>query len=347
MNKKYERRQKGVSWPKFFRRVDVKAEAKKRLDNIETRLKNQLACLSQTQEPKIGPDSHCHTPYSCEYWEHCTASKPTDWVFYMPNFTAKQRVEVQALGVESISAIPDDFHLSSRQKIVRDVTRNGKLFVASDLSQRLDGFGPPAFYLDFEAFLPAVPLYQGTRPYQTIPFQWSLHRADSKGNVSHQDFLAESDADPRRKFAETLIAALKSAKWPVITYSSYEQTRLTELATSFPDLKRPIAAIVRRLSDLLPVIRGGLYHPGFDFSYSIKTVAPSVCPDVTYDDLQDVADGASASTAFWLMASGRIDATTTARLRHSLRVYCHRDTLAMLKLHQALNMLAARSQRKS
>jgi Domain of unknown function(DUF2779) len=97
--------------------------------------------------------------------------------------------------------------------------------------------------------------------------------------------LADGDLDPRRQFAVTLIAALKGAKWPIIVYSSYEQTRLMELARSFPDLKRPIAAIVRRLSDLLPVVRSGIYHPGFEFSNSIKNVAPALCPDVIYDDL--------------------------------------------------------------
>jgi hypothetical protein len=47
------------------------------------------------------------------------------------------------------------------------------------------GYGPPAFYLDFEAFLPAVPLYVGTKPYQVLPFQWSLHRVDSDGATGH------------------------------------------------------------------------------------------------------------------------------------------------------------------
>lgn len=247
------------------------------------------------------------------------------------------------LGAESISEIPDDFRLSPRQEIIRDVTRNGKPFIASDLSERLHGFEPPAYYLDFEAFLPAVPLYPHTRPYQTIPFQWSLHQTDSKGNLSHQDFLAEGDLDPRRRFVETLIDALKGAEWPIIVYSSYEQARLAELAAAFPDLKRRIAAIVRRLSDLLPVVRGGLYYPGFEFSNSIKTVAPALCPDVTYDDLDQVADGAAASTAFWLMASGRADAETSVRLRRSLRQYCHRDTWAIVRLHQALNTLAVAS----
>jgi hypothetical protein len=134
VNKNHVRGRKEVSWPKFFRRLEVKTKARRRLDGIETRLKQQFACLSRTQAPKIEPDAHCHAPYSCEHWEHCTASKPTDWTFHMPNLSAGKLAELRVLGVEAISAIPPDFRLSPRQKIIRDVTRNGKPFVASDLS---------------------------------------------------------------------------------------------------------------------------------------------------------------------------------------------------------------------
>ncbi len=341
VNKAYVRGHNSVSWPKFFSRVDVKAEAKKRLDGIETRLRKQRACLARAKAPKIEPESHCHTPVSCEHWESCTASKPSDWVFYMPNFRSARREELRALGIESISAIPDDFRLSPRQTVIREATRNGALHVSPDLSLRLSGFGPPAFYLDFEAFLPAVPLYHGTRPYQTIPFQWSLHHVDANGVVSHREFLADAGPDPRRQFAETLVAALKGSKLPIVVYSSYEQTRLAELATHFRDLKQPLRGIIRRLADLLPVVRSAIYHPNFDFSSSIKTAAPALCPDVTYDDLDDIADGGAASTAFWLMANGRVDAATSTRLRKSLLAYCQRDTWAMVRLHQGLIALAS------
>jgi hypothetical protein len=249
VNKDYVRGQKGISWSRFFRRVEVKTEARDQLDGIEARLKKQLSCLSRTLAPKVEPDGHCHAPYSCEHWERCTASKPADWVFYMPNFNAARRAELQALDVESISAIPDDFPLSPRQAIIRDATWNGKPFVAPDLSERLGGFGPPAFYLDFEAFLPAVPLYPGTRPYQAIPFQWSLHRVDSGGALSHQEFLADADSDPRRSFADTLVSALRGTKLPIIVYSPYERTQLNALAALFPDVARPIGSVVRRLNE--------------------------------------------------------------------------------------------------
>jgi hypothetical protein len=115
---------------------------------------------------------------------------------------------------------------------------------------------------------------------------------------------------------------------------------MSTLAAFFPGIAKAISSIVRRLSDLLPVVRGGVYHPGFGFSNSIKNAAPALCPDITHDDLEDIADGAAASTAFWLMANGRADAETSARLRRSLPAYCHRDTWAMVRLHQALYALA-------
>jgi hypothetical protein len=108
-------------------------------------------------------------------------------------------------------------------------------------------------------------------------------------------------------------------------------------------LAKPLRSIVKRLADLLPVVRSGVYHPDFDFSSSIKTAAPALCPDIRYDDLTEIADGSAASTAFWLMATGRVEATTSARLRRSLRKYCERDTWAMVRLHQVLHVLAASS----
>jgi hypothetical protein len=126
---------------------------------------------------------------------------PTDWVYRMPKFNAARRAELKVLGVESISAIPDDFRLSPRPEIIRDATRTGKPFVASDLSERLDGFGPPAFYLDFEAFFPAVPLYPRTRPYQTIPVRFieSIPKGISgTGNSLRRAIWTRGAGSPRR-----------------------------------------------------------------------------------------------------------------------------------------------------
>jgi len=339
VNTAYVRGTGGIVWSEFFARVDVDGAVATALADLPSRLPAMRACLGRAALPKAEPGAQCGSPYPCEFWDRCTAHKPADWVFYLPRRTRKQADALQAQGIETISAIPPDFPLSARQSVIREATATGRPFVAPTLVQLLHRFGPPACYLDFEAMMPPIPLYEGTRPYQTIPFQWSLHTLAGGGTLSHSEFLAR-DGDPRRAFAETLIEALIGVDAPIVVYSAYEQTRLKELAALFPDLKDPLNAIIVRLADLLPIVRSAVYFPDAGFSNSIKAIGPALCPDFTYDDLEDIADGATASTAFLQVASGHVTTPEEIdRLRAALRVYCQRDTLAMVEVHRALMQL--------
>jgi Domain of unknown function(DUF2779) len=177
---------------------------------------------------------------------------------------------------------------------------------------------------------PPIPLYQCTRPYQTVPFQWSLHATDGEGVLHHREFLAEGGGDPRRRFAETLIEALAAFDGPILVYSAYEKSRLKQLAGEFPDLSESLNALIARLVDLLPIVRGAVYFPEFRFSNSIKSVAPALCPGFGYDDLEGVADGGAASAAFLQLASGSLTVPDEIdHLRAALLAHCQRDTLAM------------------
>jgi hypothetical protein len=124
------------------------------------------------------------------------------------------------------------------------------------------------------------------------------------GVLHHREFLAKGDGDPRRLFAETLIETLARFDGPILVYSAYEPTRLKDLAGEFPDLSESLNALIVRLVDLLPIVRGAVYFPEFKFSNSIKSVAPALCPGFGYADLEGVADGGAASAAFLQFASG-------------------------------------------
>ena len=233
-----------------------------------------------------------------------------------------------------------------RETVIRDAIVSGEPYVGSDLSQQLQPFGPPALYLDFEAMMPPIPLHEGTRPYQTIPFQWVAPPGGRRRRHLSQGISCGWRRRPPRQFAETLIDALSSSNLPIIVYSTYEQTRLRELAVQFPDLAEALAAIIARLADLLPIVRSSVYLPEFGFSNSIKSVGPALCLDFTYQDLDGVADGAAASTAFLQIASGAISiADKVVDLRSQLLAYCEHDTLAMVKAHAGLKHLAAGSHR--
>ena len=96
----------------------------------------------------------------------------------------------------------EDVNLTEHQAIIRDVYRTGNPYISPNLKSALRTFGPPAYYLDFETISPAIPLYPGTRPYERLPFQWSLHERDEKGDLQHSGFLADGRNDPREAFAE-------------------------------------------------------------------------------------------------------------------------------------------------
>lgn len=342
VNRAYVRGSAGICWADFFARMDVGDAIAQRQIDLPDRLPAMRYCLAMAQPPNIEPGKQCDSPYTCEFKDACTASKPEDWIAYLPRLASSQARALTALGIEAISAIPADFSLSWKQAIIRDVTASGTPYIAPDLARLLGGFGPPSCYLDFEAMMPPIPLYEGTRPYQTIPFQWSLHAASGDGTLHHREFLASGDSDPRREFAETLIAAAHAFEGAIVVYSAYEKTRLRELAVQFPDLRAALIAISDRLVDLLPVVRGAVYFPEFWFSNSIKSVAPALCPGFGYHDLEGVADGLAASAAFLRLACGDLpDREGATRLRAALLAYCHRDTMAMVEVHRALVRLAS------
>jgi hypothetical protein len=338
VNADYVRGCGGIHWPAYFRRTDLTLAARLRLHRVPERLSNFDSVVHAEFAPAREPGAQCSKPYGCPFRGHCTAAKPDDWVGNLPRISRRHRTLLSQLGVERIGDIPWDFPLSRAQRRVCDVVRGESPRFAETLAGALRAAGPPARYLDFEAMSPAVPLYAGTRPYQRIPFQYSLHRVDGAGALRQTGFLARPEAgDPRRLLAERLLAAVgPECDEPILVYSSYEAGVVAELAREFPDLAAPLGKLRARLFDLLAVVREHVYHPAFAGSFSLKTVAPVLVPEIGYADLDDVTGGGEAALAFERMARGEVVGDEAAALREALEAYCACDTLALAKLHHVL-----------
>jgi len=334
VNSAYVRGDGEIDWRRFFRRQDVTAAVEGLGADVPARVQFLHAVLALEASPAIEPSRHCGTPHACEFWNHCTRDKPADWVFYLPG---PDRFEAfRAAGIERIADIPDGFPLSGRQERARAVLFAGREFVSTDLGAALAPAGPPACYLDFETMNPAVPVYPGTRPYEHIPFQWSLHHLDVAGILEHREFLAGGRVDPRRELVAMLLDAAGDRPEPILVYSAFEARTLDALAAAVPERATALAALRARLVDLLPIVRGHVYHQAFKGSFSLKAVAPALVPDLGYEDLDDIAGGDDAASAFAAIVQGAVSEAEEARIRSALRVYCERDTLALVELHRAL-----------
>ena len=335
VNKDYVLKKRGLEPNRYFRRVDVTADAKKRLPGIPGMIKTFLKIIDKDRAPDIEPWTQCHSPYDCEFLDRCTANKPKDWIFNLPRLGEKRGELLRAKGIESIAKIPEDVSLTKQQAVIRDVYRTGRPYVSSGLNAALRNFGPPAYYLDFETMSPAIPLYQGTRPYERLPFQWSLHERDKKGELQHSGFLADGGDDPREAFVESLLEKLAPSTEPIIVYSSFERSTLNQLASALNQHRSAIEGIISRLCDLLAIMREHVYYADFRGSYSIKAVGPTIAPNISYVDLDYVANGGDAAWAFERIVSGRCKSEEN-NLRQALMEYCRRDTLAMVEIHLRL-----------
>jgi hypothetical protein len=335
----YARGASGIDWPRFFGRQEVLVDAEYLLDDLPDRLAELRATLAGA-EPDVGPSPHCRVPRLCAFWEHCSAGKPGDWIGRLPGMRSTEFQALVSAGVERIPQVPEQFPLKPRQARARAAHLRGGRVVDAGLGEALANTGPPAAYLDFEALAAAVPLFAGMRPYQPIPFQWSLHRVDAHGERSHAEFLAPSAGDPRRAFAESLAAELTRDELPIHVYSSYEANVITGLARALPELAEPLERLLPRLVDLLPIVRDHVYDPSFAGSFSIKRVGPALVPGFGYGDLEAVANGGEAARAIGELVAGSLDPEAALRLRGALLAYCARDTLALVELHRALRELA-------
>jgi hypothetical protein len=320
----------------LFLRRDVTLEVAARQSEIPSRLAAMREVLAASSAPAIEPDHHCFDPYDCPFWDHCTQAKPARWVFYLPG-GRRTFQELVSREIQTIDEIPASFRLTGIQQRMK----NNVEWIGPGLKEELAAFRYPIHHLDFETFMPAIPRYANTRPYQTIPFQWSNHIGSRDGQMRHEQYLCTDSKDPREEFARTLLESI-GREGRICVYSGYEARILKELADAFPRLRPELEGAIERFWDLLSVVRAHYYHPAFAGSFSIKSVLPAVVPGLAYDDLE-IREGGMASLQYYRMIFEVTDPQEKARLGTALLKYCERDTLAMVELRKALLAKAAGS----
>ena len=319
----------------LFRRHPLTMQANRLQDRIGAQVQEMLAMLGGNAAPAIAPGEQCFEPYECPYYSHCTRDFvwPDHGIEDLPWLGRELRRQLKDEGIEEIGDIPEQFPLNDLQRVVRRAVRENRAVVHGNVSEALAGLRAPVRYLDFESFAPAIPRFAGTRPYDAVPFLFSVHTERNGLPPDHSDYLHDQNDDPRSQLVDRLIDAL-GTRGSICTYSTYEQSVLDALAVAVPERAQELAAVSARLFDLLPVVRGTYYHPGFRGSFSLKRVLPVLAPEMGYGDLE-VTDGRTASVHYMQALRSR-ESLERQKTFYNLRAYCERDTLALVRLHEAL-----------
>lgn len=309
---------------------------------LKLRLREQFRILAEDKPPDVPTGPPCISPFVCEFFYHCNHPKPDDYIGYLPRLDANAIQELEEMGVESVRDMSADFHLNEAQRRACTAIQTGQPWFSADLKNQFDSLKYPLYFMDFETVNPAIPRFSGMRPYDHLPFQWSVHVQRQPGEApEHFEFLAMDSGDPRTPFICSLGEALGESDGSVVVYNEkFESQRLWELASWRPGYTDRIRGIQRRLWDMLPVVRNHVYHPAFGGSFSLKAVLPALVPDMTYEGME-VPHGQAAGLAWESMIRGDCSESEQQAKRKALLEYCGQDTLALVRLLETLQSSCA------
>ncbi len=299
----------------------------------------RLAAGSTRPDVRVG--MHCYQPYDCDFRAFCWPLATPYPVPALGGSKAKHAEWVNR-GYTDLRDIPRD-----HCRPPAFTGSRGKAELLPGARQTLEALGYPRYYLDFETIGPAVPIWAGTRPYESLPVQWSIHTDDGTGDgllmsLQHDEFLDLSGEPPMRALAVKMIDTLGTTG-PVFMYTDYERRVILDLLDRFPDLEDRLRPVLARLIDLAEIVRAHYYHPRMLGSWSIKAVGPAIAPHLDYAQLDGINEGMAASEGFLEAIRPDTKPARKAELERQLLRYCRFDTEVMVEIVRFLCRTSTRS----
>jgi len=111
--------------------------------------------------------------------------------------------------------------------------------------------------------------------------------------------------------------------------------QLNGLARYLPQQRNPLQNLLGRFKDLQKLVRKYYCHSGFHGSFSLKFVLPALVPEMDYKNLA-IQEGSLASLEYLRMLEPSTSSKEKEKIEKNLLEYCCYDTLAMLKIREAI-----------
>ena len=313
------------------------------LEKIEKTINDINLMLGKEQEPETLFSGNCKF---CEYNDYCTKNIPSDNIESLYGIGTK----AYSLYNQNIFTISDyikspEYEPSKNFRVDKQIelaTQNiTEPYIDSEkLVEFLDKVKYPIYYLDFEMANSVIPIFNGFKPFERYPFQYSLHTEYENGKIEHREFLGES-INCIRELAEQLVKDIPSGAQLVIYDASSEIDCIKYLAEKFSDLSEHLLSLTNDYVDLLEPFKNVYYYNiKQGGSNSIKHVMPALCPEMAndYNKLDEVHNGCDALTTFHTLIEKK-GTDDYEKIRKAMLEYCKLDTLSMVKILNKLKEL--------
>lgn len=296
-------------------------------NNVEENSEQYIKIIEQVNPPEILISKNCNNPFECPLKKACWGNLPDNHVLQLTSW--RKYWELFKDGILDIKDIPKNVELSPKDQLIKKAVDENKILITkNEISDFLKDLQYPLYYFDFETFDTAIPIFNQTKPYQKIPFQYSLHIQDENNKVNHLDFLAQGEKDPRPPLLRKLKNEIGKTGDIIVYHKSFEISILKDLARDFPENKDWIENMIDRIVDLEgPFKKLHYYHPKQKGKTSLKVILPAITGR-DYSDLK-ISDGADASMQFFY-SHIKADLNNLEKIRENLLNYCCLDTEGMI-----------------
>ncbi len=325
--------------------LDVTERVHRRMAAMEGEIERARTALGDPHTPGVCLCDMGTRGTRCPTFDHFHPGWPSgDTIYDLGSINTRTIGEAIARGVVRLADWPDDIAVLPRQRLQIDVLKRGEAHLdRRRIRHLLDGLRFPLHFLDYETFQTAVPVFDGCAPWAQVPFQYSLHVVEADGSTAHREFLwTDRGACPVPALVRQLRREIQPGGSVIVWNQPFEAARNREMAELVPEAADFLLDVNERMIDLMDVVKKGWWvHPNFNGSASIKKVLPVVAPELAYE-LLDIGDGAAASETWFAAVMGDPEAMTDderAAVFAALRIYCRRDTEALIRILRRLETL--------
>ncbi|MBT7189150.1 MAG: DUF2779 domain-containing protein, partial [Anaerolineae bacterium] len=310
------------------------------VDNISAEVKGNIAEVAAKREKTIAvalsdsPEGiqHCYKPKDCPCLDLCHPVFPKHSIYSIPRITKKKKIQLLEQGILEIKNLPDTFPLNDKQRKIVEITKKNEAYIDKEaIKQEFNNFEYPLYFLDYETFLSAIPLFDTYHPQQQMVFQYSLHKMDTfDGEAVHSEHLSTTKNDPSTSLVTELKKSIGNTGTVFVWNKAFEITRNKEMAQINPKYADFLNELNNRIYDLGDFIKKGFYlHPDFLGSWSIKKVLPVMVPELSYEGM-DIGKGDQAMMAWWDLVNDELPDHKAEKTKTALLEYCKLDSYAMV-----------------
>jgi len=335
LNKEYVR-DGDIYLPDLFVAEDINEGVEKLKEEV-IRLREDAYNISELDD--YHKSIACIRPKECPCLCVCHPKLPDYSIYDINRITGNEGSVrmLEGMGIIDVMDVPKNYKLSDKQRFQVDVAQSGEVYIDKDEIESMFGeLEYPLYFLDYETFNPAIPLFDGYKPFDHITFQYSLHVLEQNGKLEHYEYLHTEKSDPIPSLLHSLKKVIGNSGSIVVWNKGFEGSRNKGMGEIYAEYRDFCEDMNSRLFDLMDVFRNQLYDdPKFKGSYSIKSVLPVLVPELSYTDL-DISNGSMAMASWYDYVFGK---EKDEKIISDLLKYCELDTLAMVRVYEELTYI--------